>query len=218
MILVTDGNAQYFMVGTILDDTQRTNSISSYPTVEGTAFTDHYYREPDTASFKMNSSIVSKPMVYSVVVGDDGSRTETSLSVQDLKTLVEKWYREATRLTITSMRHTFRNMVLRSYTWSEGDLALYCPSLNFLEARVQTLRTATIVNPEAYYQAAYGEVVSVGGQAAVQVKANLSDAVYAGIAGAGVAIAIACIPGVNIAVGAAALIGAGIGFFGTLLF
>ena len=216
MILVTENNKQYYIYGSMLGNTTRTNSLPSYPTIEGTSFSDHYYREPDSVNFQLKASEVSKSMIYSVETGDDGGRLEKQLSLEEVSELLRRWFKDATRVEVTSIRHYFPNMILQSYSWSDQDLAIFDPTLNFMEARVQTLRTGIIENPDQYYQAAYGGVISVGGAAAVDNPANIGSALMAGATGAAVGAAIgSVIPGIGTAAGA--VVGGVIGFFGSLL-
>jgi hypothetical protein len=170
MILVTENNKQYYIYGSMLGNTTRTNSLTSYPTIEGTSFSDHYYREPDNVSFQLKASEVSKSLIYSVETDAAGGRVEKQLSAEEVNELLQRWFKDATRVEVTSIRYYFPNMILQSYSWADQDLALFNPTLNFREARVQTLRTGIIENPDQYYQAAYGDVISVGGAAAVDSR------------------------------------------------
>lgn len=215
MILINDGTTQYYLYGSMVDNTTRSNTLTSYPTVEGTSFSDHYYREPESVSFRLNSSEVSRSMIYMVGVDSAGARVEELLNVERIIELVESWFKNATRLEITTLRYSFRNMVLQSYSWSDGDLAVFNPQLTFREARVQSMRTGIINNPDQYYEALYGVTVSVGGATAVETAPNLGDAIVS--AGVGVAAGAAIgsvIPGLGTAAGA--VIGGVVGFFGSL--
>ena len=217
MLLVTEGNKQYFIMGTMLNNITRSNTLTDYPTVEGTSFSDHYYREPESVNFAIKSSDISKPLVYSVELDAAGGRVERELSTNEVGELLARWFKYATRVEVTSMRYHFSNMVLQQYSWSDADLAIFNPTLTFKEARVQTLRVGIIVNPDQYYQAAYGDVIAVGGVAAVESPANFGSALMAGASGAAVGAAIgSVIPGLGTAAGA--VIGGAIGFFGSLFF
>lgn len=215
MILVTEGNKQYYIYGSMLGNTTRTNSLTSYPTIEGTSFSDHYYSTPDNVSFQLKSSEVSKPLIYSVETDVAGGRSETSYTPDEVNELLQRWFKNATRVEVTSLRYHFPNMILQSYSWSDQDLALFNPTLSFREAQVQTLRTGVIENPDQYYQAAYGDIISVGGAAAVDSPTNIGSALMAGATGAAVGAAIgSVIPGIGTAAGT--VIGGSIGFFGSL--
>lgn len=236
MILVSEGSKQYFIEGSMLDNVNRTNSMTSYPTVEGTSFSDHYYREPDMVSFQLFVSGVSRSLIYSVESDRFGGRIERRLSAEESEELVKRWFKDATEVEVTSnvgvkdgrlgvytSTHFFPNMRLQSYSWSDQDLALFKPTLTFKEARVQTLRRGVVENPDQYYKAFYGDTISLGGTTAVTSQANIGDAFRAGVTGAAVgAIAGAAIgsiiPGVGTGIGAAvgAIAGGAIGFFGSL--
>lgn len=215
MILVNEKNKQYYIYGSMLGNTTRTNSLTSYPTVEGTSFSDHYYREPESVSFQLMSSDVSKSLIYSIETDAAGGRIERNMSQEEINELLQRWFKEATRVEVTSLRYYFPNMVLQSYSWSDQDLSIFNPTLSFREARVQTLRTGVVENPDQYYQAAYGEIISVGGATAVDSPVNVGSALMAGATGAAVGAAVgSVIPGIGTAAGA--VIGGVIGFFGSL--
>ena len=215
MILISDGTTKYYVYGSLIDNTTRSNTLTSYPTVEGTSFSDHYYREPESVNFRLNMSEISKTFIYRTSVDDSDGRVEEYLNVERVIDLLEGWFKNATRLEITTLRYTFRNMVLQSYSWSDGDLAVYNPQLNFREARVQSMRTGIVDNPDQYYEATYGVTVSVGGATAVETAPNLGDAIVS--AGVGVAAGAAIgsiIPGIGNVAGA--VIGGVVGFLGSL--
>lgn len=216
MILISDGEKQFYVYGSMIDDTTRTNTLTSYPTVEGTSFSDHYYREPESVRFRLQSSEISKPLIYSVGVDEAGNRVEDYYGTERVVELLNTWFRLATRLEITTLRYAFRNMVLQSYSWSDGDMVIFNPQLQFKEARVQTMRTGVVNNPDQYYEAAYGTTVSVGGATAVDSAPNIGSAIVSAGAGAAAGAALgSVIPGVGTAAGA--VVGAVVGFFGSLL-
>lgn len=220
MILVSDNTNTYFINGSMLDETARVNTLTSYPTVEGTSFSDHYYREPYSASFKLFASTISKPLFYSVTVDENNARVERSFSVTEVLTIIKKWFDEATRLTIVSeniesVQHVFEDMVLQQYSWSDDNLALFDPVLSFKEARTQKLRNSIVINANQYYQASYSGAISVGGATSVESGPNLGGAFFAGASGAAVGAMVgSIIPGIGTAAGA--LVGGAIGFFGSL--
>lgn len=212
MILVIDGTTEYYIDGTMLDTVTKTNSLTSYPTIEGTSFSDHYYREPDSIGFQINSSGVSKSLVYSKSENSFGATVQKFYKPDEISDLVKSWFKNATRVTVVAGNdvHTarFDNMVLKSYSWTDNDMDSFRPSLSFEEARVQTLRTAKINNPDAYYQAAYGDTISLGGAVAVESSFNFGSTLIA--------------TGIGAAIGAkfgpwGALAGGAIGFLGSLL-
>lgn len=215
MILINEANKTYFINGAMLGDSSRSNSITSYPTIEGTSFSDHSYREPELVRFQMKSSEVSKSLVYLVEVDVAGGRIERNLSPREVEELIVHWFKDVPRLEISTLRFTFSNMILQSYSWSDQDISLFQPTLSFKEARVQTLRLGVVDNPDQYYQAAYGEIISVGGAASVETSFNigtaLSSAGWGAAAGAAVG---SVIPGLGTAAGA--VIGGCIGFFGSI--
>lgn len=215
MILVNDGEKLYFIYGSMLDSTTRTNTVTSYPTIEGTSFSDHYCREPEEVSFQLHTSELSKSFIYSVAVDGEGNRTEEYLSVEAVGELVKRWFSNAVRLEITTLRHFFSNMILYSYSWSDGDLAVFNPVLHFKEAKVQKMTVGVIDNPDQYYQAEYGDTVSVGGSTSVESPVNIGSALVSAGAGAAVGAAIGSfIPGIGTAAGA--VVGGVIGFFGSI--
>lgn len=215
MILVTEGNKSYFFNGSLLESTTRQNTLTEYPTIEGTSFSDHYYREPETATFEVRSSEISKSLVYLKELDIAGGVTNRELSTNDVNELLKRWFRTAPRVTVTSLRFNFENMVLQSYSWSDGDLSLFVPKLTFKEARVQTMRTGVVNNPEQYYQAAYGDTVAVGGATAVESQVSVGSVIMETASGAAIGAMIgSIIPGLGTGVGA--LIGGAIGFLGSL--
>lgn len=209
MILVTEGLEQYYLFGSVMDNTTRSNTLTQYPTVEGTSFSDHYYREPDGLSFKLRTSDISKSLLYVVKTNGAGQREERWLTQKDAEALVVRWFSKAVRLIITTLRMNFENQILQSYSWSDQASSLFDPNLVFKEARVQTLRVATIQNPDQYYQAAFGEVIPVGAPALVQSGINLGAVLTATAAGA--------VVGAIVGGPWGAVIGGAIGFFGSLL-
>lgn len=214
--MITEGSNSYFVYGTMMDNTTRRNSLTSYPTIEGTSFSDHYYRENESVGFQLKSSDVTKPLVYLAEVDDSGARSDRSLNTGEVEELLKRWFRDATRLEISTLRYVFKNMVLEQYSWADQDLSLFAPTLTFKEAKVQTLRVGKIENPDQYYQATYGSVISVGGATAVESPVNIGSALMAGGAGAAVGAMVgSVIPGLGTAAGA--IIGGCIGFFGNLL-
>lgn len=215
MVLITDGYKQYYVYGSMLENTRRSNSVTKYPTVEGTTFTDHLYREPDAASFSLSVSEISKAFIYEFYLAENGERIERHLNAAEVKALLERWFR-GVHVTITTLRFNFENQILQSYSWSDQDLSLFKPALAFVEARVQRLRVGVVVNPDQYYQAAYGSDISVGNSVAAQSEPNLVDALGAMAAGAAVGALIGTVvPGIGTGVGA--VIGGAIGFFGAIL-
>lgn len=215
MILITDNNVQYFIYGSMVNQASRSNTLTQHPTVEGTSFADHFYREPDSVGFTITASEISKSPIYSLTFDENKNRVENILSEVEIRALVERWFTKAVRVSITTLRFNFENQILKSYSWSDRDLSIFNPTLSFSEARVQTLRIGTIINPDQYYQAAYGNTVSVGGSTAIESKANIGDALKAGAAGAAVGALIgSVVPGIGTATGA--IIGGGIGFLGSL--
>lgn len=216
MILVTEGNIQYFLNGTMLGNTTRDSVLTSHPTVEGTSYVDHRYREADSLSFSLNVSTISKPLIYSVSVGDSGERVSRSLNEMEIRALLDRWFSDAVMLTITTMRYTFTNQVLKSITWSDGDLALFRPTLSFKEALVQKTRVILINNPDQYYNAAYGDILDVGDSTETEAGSNIVDSLYAAGAGALIGASIgSVIPFIGTAAGG--FIGGAIGFFGSLM-
>ena len=167
-------------------------------------------------TFTLKSSEVSKSLVYSIDTDENGGRFENQLSLQELKSLIEHWYYDAVRVTVTSLRFSFENQILQAYSWSDSDMAMFNPTLTFKEAKVQSMRSVVIENPEEFYQAAYGSEIQVGTPKAVQSEANLGTALYSGASGAAVGAIVGSFisPGVGTAVGA--VIGGAIGFFGNL--
>ena len=213
MVLITDGYRQYYVYGSMLGSTRRVNAVTKYPSVEGTSFSDHVYREPDTVNFELSISEISRSLIYEFYV-EDGVRIERSLTVSEVKALLERWF-SGVRVTITTLRFNFENQVLQSYSWSDQDLSRFNPTLAFVEARVQNLRVGVIVNPEQYYQAAYGSDVTTGNSVVVQSGVNLVDALGAAAVGAALGAVIgSAIPIVGTATGA--VIGGAIGFFGSI--
>lgn len=209
MILITEGLNQYYLIGSMMENTTRSNILTQYPTVEGTSFSDHYYREPDSVSFRLKASAISKSLIYTSQENELGQRTERWLSQKEVEALVMRWFSTAARLFITTLRMNFDNQVMTSYSWSDQDLSLFSPTLSFKEARVQSLRVATILNPDQYYQAAFGQSVAVGGSAPMQDQINWGSALVAGATGAAI--------GAMVAGPWGAVIGGAIGFFGALL-
>lgn len=227
MILVTEGLKSYFINGAMLNSTTRTNYMTEYPTIQGTPFSDHYYRELETTSFEMHTSDVSKPMVYLKESDENGGVAERNLSTDEVNDLIQRWFKDATRVTINSVepnRFLFNNMILQSYSWTDSDLKSFSPQLTFKEARVQSIRTGVVENADAYYRAAYGDTISIGGADAAETSSNIGTALSAGLSGAvaggwlGAKIG-SIFPGWGTAIGAGigALVGGGIGFFGNLL-
>ena len=214
MVLITDSYKQYYLYGSMLNATQRTNTVTKHPTVEGTSFSDHIYREPDTVSFSLSVSEISKSFIYEFYVDDAGTRVERSLTFEEVHALLKRWF-SGVRVTITTLRFVFPNQVLQSYSWTDGDLKLFKPTLSFTEAKVQSLRVGVVMNPEQYYQAAYGNSVSVGNSVTVQSEVDFMDVLGATASGAAMgALVGSFIPIVGTGVGA--LIGGGLGFLGSL--
>lgn len=209
-ISVTDGNKTYYFRGSLLGHTVRSNSITEYPTVEGTSFTDHYYREPESASFEVHASEISKSLVYVVELDDFGNESRNDLTVEEVTQLIENWFKHATRVRVVSIRFEFKNMILQSYSWADENLSVFNPTLTFKEAKVQGLRSVVVSNVDQYYKASYGETQNVGGATAYESPENLASvgATIGGYAIAGAAIG-SFIPVVGTGVGA--LVGAGVG-------
>lgn len=209
MILVTEGLSQYYLLGSMLENTSRNNTLTQYPTVEGTSFSDHYYREPDSLSFRLRASSISRSLIYMIQKDESGGVFERGLTQKEVEALVARWFSTAARLVITTLRMNFNNQVMKSYSWSDQDLSLFSPTLSFSEARVQTLRVATILNPDQYYQAALGTSVAVGGSTPMQSGINWGSALVAGATGAAI--------GAMVGGPWGAAIGGAIGFFGAIL-
>lgn len=216
MILVREGTNFYSFYGSMLSNASRNNSLTEYPTVEGTSFVDHYYREPESINFSMKVSEISKSFVHLRGTDAAGGTFEEDLSSTDVADLLGRWFKEMPSLEVTTLRYTFSNMRLQTYSWSDQDEKLFNPTLTFKETKVQTMRLGVVENPDQYYQAAYGDVISVGGAAAVESPANIGSALFAGGAGAAIGAAVgSLIPGLGTAAGA--IIGGCIGFFGNLI-
>lgn len=218
-ISITDNNRTYYFKGSLLQNTTRTNTLTEYPTIEGTTFTDHYYREPESATFEVKASEISKSLVYSVELDSNGNRVEHYLTVEEVMELVTSWFKNAPRVTVTSLRFMFKNMVLQSYSWSDEDLSNFNPTLTFREAKVAKISEGVVENADLWYKAAYGTIQDVGGAAEVsQSPVNIGSAigqaagaaVVGGAAGALVGLKIGAVFGPHgAAVGAA--VGAGVG-------
>lgn len=209
-ISVTVNGTTYYFKGSLLQNTTRTNTLTEYPTIEGTTFTDHCYREPESASFEVHASEISKSLVYSVEIDSDLVRHEHYLTVEEVIDLVAGWFKNAPRVTVTSLRFVFNNMVLQSYSWSDEDLSNFNPTLTFREARVARVVDGIVENADLWYQAAYGEIKDVGSPTSAQDEVNTAS-LLGSIGGwaAGGAIVGSIIPGVGTVAGG--VIGAGIG-------
>lgn len=218
MILIEDGAIQYFVSGTMLENTTMSNTFTSYPTIEGTSFSDHYYREPYSLSFTIRASNASASLVHILQRREDGVVLTKDLDKREVIELVSGWYRNATRLKISSLEpsnHVFERMRLQSYTFTDKDQSTFEPNLSFKETREQQLRKAIIENPDKYYKAEYGSVINVGGSQSADSGFNLMTTLSATGVGAAAGAAIgSVIPGLGTAVGAA--IGGAIGFIGSL--
>lgn len=150
LVSIQDGSIVYYLKCTTNISGTRDVSVTSYPTTEGTAISDHTYRQPARLTISLKTSrYISWDNVFYI---DDNGKV-IILSVNDFKALIYNWYKHSTRLIINTREQTdmrrLENMVLTSESVSEdsNNRGMWETTLNFSEVRIATLLVKTVKFP-----------------------------------------------------------------------
>lgn len=131
---VTDGNMQ------------KRITLTDYPTVSGKKLTDNAYVEPITFSFTLHTShlISTKQQISNI-----DKENKQDLSLVELKSIIEKWANEHTRLNITTFEGYYPSMILNSIIVPEGNnLGAWEPQLSFREVKIANISTVKLDFPK----------------------------------------------------------------------
>ena len=149
-ILDNETGIIYYIKSFTTNTTNKTAKITSYATTEGTAISDHAYREP--ISWEINLELSRFTSADNFYYIDDNA--QVSLSCDKAKLLINKWFKNFTRLTINTRENTdslrFTNMAISSISESENNSnkGIWSPRISFQEVRVATLLTKPITFPK----------------------------------------------------------------------
>ena len=204
-------NIIYFLKGVSEISPTLSNTVTEYPTSEGSNISDHYYKEANTLNFSLNVDGYDNTNESYYI---DNSGIKRQLNYDETKKLLSTWIEDGTRLDIQTNHKLFKSMLLVSMNWKEDkdEWTIFKPQLGFKEVRVAQLQTTTLHALNVVSESEYSTEVDTGTNngsetsLASEVGGVIGDAAI----GAGIgAIVGSIIPGVGTAIGAG--IGAGVG-------
>lgn len=219
-VLDKDTNITYYLVGIKSASPGKTATLTEYPIPEGGFITDHSYKNADTLNFSIISDgfdAVRKS--YSV----DLQGNVESLTYDKLKSLLNNWLTNATKLDVQTSHELFRNMVLTGYDWTESkdSWTKFAPQLQFKEARIAETYVVSLNTLGVTYGADYSLEQDTGTDNGNEITSAsvVGETLGAAAVGAGIgAIVGSIIPGVGTGIGAAVggAVGAVVGFFNSI--
>lgn len=216
-IIDSSSNITYYLAGVKEISPEKSATITEYPVPEGGRISDHSYINPNSLRFQMISDgfDVLKKSYY---IDQEGNIVNLSYSA--LKELFNHWLNNAVQLEIQTVHDNFKNMVLNSVSWREGDgsWSKFVPTLSFKETRIARVYTTTInaLNVSAGADYSIEEETGEANGAEVTSQSVVGGTLASAAIGAGIGAAVgSIIPGVGTAVGAVVggVAGAVVGFF-----
>ena len=143
----------YFFKGYTSGQVTKTNTVTTYTTVEGTPMSDYSYKELNKINLSLIVSDINQSGRYTYYV-DNVYRTG---GIDDLKELLDSWRTDCTLLTIQTRTEQFDNMYINSVTYSENDdnRGVFNPSISLQEQRrayINTVQMGPFATPESRAQ------------------------------------------------------------------
>lgn len=142
LIYIQDSTNIYYIKSITDVAPTKAATVTEYATVAHNSISDHVYYQPVNMviSFFV-SDMTSFPTVYYYRQGNI-----IKLSVENVKNLINSWYRNADRLTVQTRTESFDNMVINNISWTENDQSkgLINYRLGLREVRISEIKTTHI--------------------------------------------------------------------------